>query len=104
MAVLYTKRDLQEALQELRIKPEDGKVTGHEATRILTWRARHEQGIDHTYLESAIRRHVAQGNLTPYPVNKRFNMYKTEDVFEVPLVPKRGLKRHGTTEEAVSKR
>ncbi len=93
MAVLYTERDIQKALHELRIKPEDDKVTGQEATRILSWRAKHEQGIEHKYLDSAIRRHVAQKNLMPYPVNKRFNRYKTEDVFEVPLVPKRGLKK-----------
>lgn len=93
MAVLYTDREIQKALRDLHIRPEDGKVTGQEATKILSWRAKHEQGIEHEYLSSAIRRHVSQGNLTPHPVNIRFNMYKTEDVFEVPLVPKRGLKK-----------
>jgi hypothetical protein len=34
--------------------------------------------------------------------NPRFNFYKAEDVFELPLVPKRGIaqQKHGVNEEA----
>lgn len=91
MAVLYTRKQIQDALKEMSIKPVDGMVTGQEAARILTWRAKHEQGITHEYLDSAVRRHVQRGHLTPYPVNIRFNMYKVEDIFDLSLVPKRGI-------------
>ena len=91
MAVLYTRKQMQDALKELSIKPVDGMVTGQEAARILTWRAKHEQGITHEYLDSAVRRHVQSKHLKPYPVNTRFNMYKVEDIFDLSLVPKRGI-------------
>lgn len=93
MAYLYTPKQIQEALIELRIKPNrDGMVTGQEAARILTWRAQAEQGIEHQYLDSAVRRHVQSGHLTPYPVNPRYNLYKVEDVFDLALVPRRGIR------------
>ncbi len=92
MAVLYTQKKIQEALRELAIKPVNGNVTTKEAARILSWRARYEEGIDHVYPESAVRRHVESENLKiAERRNKRFNLYKAEDVFELPLVPKRGL-------------
>lgn len=92
MAVLYTPEEIQEALRRLRIKPKDGKVTGEEAARILSWRAKEEQGIEHAYPASAIRRHVERGNLNiAERVNPRFNLYLVEDIFELPLVPKRGI-------------
>ena len=92
MAVLYTVKEMQAVLKELRIKPLDGKVNGKEAARILTWRAKAEQGIDHIYPDSAIRRHVERGNLKiAERVNPRFNLYKVEDIFDIPLVPRRGI-------------
>jgi hypothetical protein len=91
MAVLYTSKQIQDALRELRIKPVDGKVTTKEAASILTWRARAEQKIEHVYPEAAVRRHIQSGNLRAYPMNTRFNMYKVEDVFDLPLVPNRGI-------------
>lgn len=92
MAVLYTPDEIQGVLRELRIKPVEGNVTGREAARILTWRAKAEFGIEHVYPDSAIRRHVQQGNLKiAKQVNPRFNLYKVEDVFDLPLVPRRGI-------------
>lgn len=96
MAVLYTAKEIQEVLKALRIKPVDGKITGHEAARILTWRAKAEQFIDHEYPDSAVRRHVERGNLKAYPVNTRFNRYKVEDVFDVQLTPNRGMAQKKT--------
>lgn len=93
MAVLYTQKEITSALHELRIRPVDGMVTGIEAARILTWRAKAEQGIEHTYRASAIRRHVEKKNLKAYPRNERFNMYAVEDVFAIALVPRRGIQQ-----------
>jgi hypothetical protein len=100
LAVLYTPEEIQKALLKLRIKPKEGMVTGKEAARILTWRAKEEQGVEHDYLDSAVRRHVERGNLKAYPVNTRFNMYKVEDVFDLPLVPKRGIGQQKEVESA----
>ena len=97
MGVMYTPEQIQAALVALRIKPKNGMVTGREAARILSWRAEDEQGVKHRYLNSALRRHVERGNITAYPVNARFNMYKVEDVFDLSLT-KRG--RVPKTEEA----
>jgi hypothetical protein len=92
LAVLYTPEEIREALRQLRIKPKNGKVTGKEAARILTWRAKAENGIEHDYPDSAIRRHVERGNLKiAEQVNPRLNMYLVEDVFDLLLVPKRGI-------------
>lgn len=101
MAVLYTPEEIQEALRQLRIKPKDGKVTGKEAAKILTWRAKEEHGIKHVYPDAAIRRHVERGNLkVAEQVNPRFNLYWVEDVFELPLVPRRGIAQQRGSEEA----
>jgi hypothetical protein len=92
VAVLYTPEEIQSALKELRIKPIDGNVTGAEAARILTWRAKAEQDIEHIYPGSAIRRHVEQDNLkVAKRVNARLNLYKVEDIFDLSLVPRRGI-------------
>ena len=93
MAILYTSKELQEIVRSLRIKPKDGMVTTKEAAAILTWRAEHEQEIKHRYPESAVRRHVELGNLKiAGKKNKVANLFKFEDVFELPLAPKRGIK------------
>lgn len=93
MAVLYTPKQIQDVLRELRIKPVNEEVTTQEAARILTWRAEHEQGVKHIYPEAAVRRHVQSGNLKAHPRNKRFNLYKVEDVFDLSLVPQRGIRQ-----------
>lgn len=100
MAVLYTAKEIQEALKELRIKPIEGKVSTNEAARILSWRAKAEHGIEHVYNTSAIRRHVQMGNLKVDPASSsRFSQYKVEDIFDLPLAPRRG-QRQATKEAA----
>lgn len=94
MAILYTSKELQDILRELRIKPKDGLVTTKEAAHILTWRAMNEQEIEHTYPEAAVRRHVELGNLKiAGKRNKVANLYRFEDVLELPLTPRRGIKQ-----------
>ena len=93
MAILYTNKELQDILRELRIKPKDGLVTTREAAHILTWRAKHEQEIEHAYPEAAVRRHVELGNLKiAEKKNKVANLFRFEDVLELPLSPRRGLR------------
>jgi len=96
MVHLYTAERKQEVLQFLNIKPIDGKVTGREAARILSWRAREEEGIVHQYNPSTLRRHVKQGNLVPYPGTKitnkgasRKSLYDVDVVFELQIAQKR---------------
>lgn len=94
MAILYTSKELQDILRELRIKPKDGLVTTKEAAHILTWRAEHEQEIEHEYPEAAVRRHVELGNLKiAGKRNKVANLYRFEDILELPLTPRRGIKQ-----------
>jgi hypothetical protein len=93
MAVLYTVRDIEKALLQLRIKPDSGKVNTEEAARILSWRAKEEQGIVHRYNGSAVRRHVINKTIVPHPKNTRYNLYLVEDIFALPLVPRRGPKQ-----------
>ncbi len=100
MAVLYTRKQIQDALRELAIRPVNGNVSTKEAARILSWRAKHEEGIEHDYPESAVRRHVESKNLkVAEQKNKRFNLFKAEDVFELPLVPKRGIAQQKRADE-----
>lgn len=96
MATLYTAKDIAKVLRELRIDPIDGKVDGHEAAKILTWRARDEQGIDYTYDSVAIRQHVRQKHFPEGTVDTtegRHNLYKVDAVFKLPIAPRRGQGR-----------
>jgi hypothetical protein len=90
MVRLYTQKQRTEVLKSLSIKPVNGMVTGKEAASILSWRAKEEHGVIHTYDPSSLRRHVEQKNITPIPVSPRKNMYKVETVFELPIAPTRG--------------
>lgn len=105
MARFYTKHEVQKMLQELRIQPvHNGLVTTREAAAILTWRAREEQGVEHVYPESVVRRHVERGNLEIADKRgKLVNLYRVEDVMLIALTPKRGLKqqKEGKRERAV---
>jgi len=92
MAVLYTPEEIQEVLRQLRIKPFRGMVTTLEAAKILGWRAKEEQGVTRVYNASSVRRHIQLKNLTPVPESTRFNRYKVEDIFDLPLAPNRGPK------------
>jgi hypothetical protein len=38
--------------------------------------------------------------LKAYPVNSRFNMYVVEDIFDLPLVPRRGIGQQKEVEDA----
>jgi hypothetical protein len=96
MTQLYTSKKQREILVSLGIKAKDGKLTGEESARILTWRAKEERGIDHQYTPSILRRHVEQGNLAAYPGTRgksRKNLYDVEAVFELSIEPRRGLRQ-----------
>lgn len=90
MAYFYTPGEIQAALQEIRVKPFRGTVTSREAAKILTWRAKNEFGIDRIYGVAAVRRHITLGNLKSVQPERYMNRYKVEDVFELPITPRRG--------------
>ena len=96
MARLYTRKDIDVALKELRIAPQNGMVSGSEAARILTWRAKDEYDVEHTYDANSIRLHVRQGHFPLGSIekpNKRNSLYKVEDVFRLPIHPNRGPRK-----------
>jgi hypothetical protein len=96
MARLYTKRDIDAALRELRIAPEGGRVSGNEAAKILAWRARDEYGVEHTYTTNSIRLHVRQGHFPEGSVdttNERNSLYRVEAIFQLPIHPRRGPRK-----------
>jgi hypothetical protein len=94
MPVLYSKRKIQEVLKELSIRTIEGRVDADEATRILSWRAAHEQGIEHTYTPNNVRKHKKKLDAI-HPLmedgapNTRTNLYLAEKVFELDIEPKR---------------
>src|SRR6266567_3131228 len=89
MARLYTRKQINEVLKELQIKPLENKVTSQEAARILTWRAKHEHNMEHEYTDATVRRHVALGNLKDVKqVSTRHSLYSVDEVFELPLKPR----------------
>jgi len=99
MPVLYSKKEINDILRELKIRPIDGKVNGNEAASILTWRAQHEYKDNaREYTAQSVRRHVSLGNLTAHPVppkhgdESRKNLYYLDEVLSLPLAPKRGAK------------
>ena len=94
MPVLYTKREINEVLKELKIRAVEGRVNASEAARILSWRAKHEQGIGHTYTPNNVRKH--RGKLDAiHPIkedgseNTRANLYLAEKVFDLEIEPAR---------------
>ena len=102
MAVLYTPKDIQKMLVELRIKPIDGKVTTREAARILTQRAKEEYHVDHEYTDTAVRRHIHGGHLKPKRESRRKNMYPVESIFDLPIKPRiKQDKQQSTSVESV---
>jgi hypothetical protein len=101
LARLYTQKEIQKALQELRIDPVDGNVSTKEAARILTWRATSEFGVPHIYPDAAVRSRVKGGHLTPATPGWA-NLYRVEDIFRLTLYPKRGTKTN-SSEEAIQK-
>lgn len=90
MVRLYTPKQRADILKVLSIKPVRGTVTGREAAAILSWRAKEEYKVIHQYDPSTLRRHVEQKNITPIKISEKKNAYKVEEVFELPIAPKRG--------------
>lgn len=88
MAVLYTPEQIESALVQLKIAPEDGMVTGQEAARILTWRAKKERSVKHEYSIIAVRKQAAK--LGAVKKNTQLNLYPVEAVFRLSIEPKRG--------------
>lgn len=94
MSVLYTKRDIERVLKELRIKARDDRVDAGEAARILSWRACQEQGIAHIYTPTTVRKHRSKLGAT-HPMredgtpNIRTNLYNVESIFNLDIKPKR---------------
>jgi hypothetical protein len=94
--ILYTERDIQKVLKELRIAPVDGKVDGNEAAKILMWRARDEFGVERAYNSNAVRQQVRSGHFPEGTVDEtsgRKNLYKVEAVFVLPISPNRGVQK-----------
>lgn len=94
MPTLYTKRRIQEILKELSIRTIDGRVNADEAARILSWRAKSEHHVEHTYKPNAVRKHGKK--LDPiHPlkddgtINTRVNLYQVEKLFDLDIEPKR---------------
>jgi hypothetical protein len=95
MARLYTEEDISKVLIELRIAPIDGKVDANEAACILSWRAREEQGLEYKYTSDAIRQHVRMKHFEEGSIDrsKRGSRYPVDQVFKLPLAPKRRMGR-----------
>jgi hypothetical protein len=101
MAILYTPEDISKVLIELRIDPVDGKVDANEAARILSWRAKAEQDLDYEYAPDAIRQHVRANRFEEGSIDlkKRGSRYPVDQVFRLPIVPKRRMGRKPVEEE-----
>lgn len=94
MATSYTEEEMAKAMQELHIAPEDGKVDGSEAAKIMTWRAKQEYGVDYEYTATAVRQHVKVGHLKEVDTsNPRRSRYPYVAIFQLPLAPRRGASR-----------
>ena len=99
MATYYSDREINRILQTLHIAPEDGKVDGAEAARILTWRAKEEHDVDYAYGPMALRQHIKTGRIKREeidPTNKRRNLYPVHTIFSLPISPRRGIARSKT--------
>jgi len=91
MAYLYTPKQIQEALEYLRIDARQG-VTTREAAKIFEWRALEEFKIRRTYNEGNVRRHAQLKNIQPLNPDEYVKRYKVEDIFSIPLAPRRGMR------------
>jgi|SRR5579862_3296495 len=95
MARYYTQQRMLAILHQLGISPvgvEQG-ISTEETARLLTWRAKAEQGIDYTYTSGTVRSRVFTNSLIPIggkQSTSRYNTYRMEDVFQLSLVPRRG--------------
>jgi len=90
MPRLYTKKQINEALKELHIRPLENRVTSKEAASILTWRAKQEHQVDYEYTDSTVRRHVTLGNLRDIKrISTRQSLYSIDELLDIPLKPRR---------------
>jgi hypothetical protein len=92
----YTEDEMRSIMQELHIAPENGRVDGSEGAKILTWRAKHEFGVDHQYDPTTLRQHIKTGQIKKEEVNKanpRRNLYPYPLIFQLPIAPRRGTAR-----------
>ena len=92
MARFYSKKDMLDILKSLDIRPVNGTINTQETARVLTWRVKEEYGREYTYTDVSVRSRVYSGSLTPVggkQKNSRYNTYKIEDVFTLPLFPGR---------------
>lgn len=93
MARFYSTKEMHTVLKDLGIKPIENALNTREAAQVLTWRAKDEMGIEYTYSDTTVRSRVHTGSLNPVggrQRNSRYNTYKVEDVFSLPLYPRRG--------------
>jgi hypothetical protein len=92
----YTEEEMLQIMRELHIAPQEGKLTGSEAAKILTWRAEHEFQVIYQYDAGTLRQHVRAGYLqkdaldTTHP---RRTLYPYQLVFQLPISPRRGASR-----------
>jgi hypothetical protein len=104
LATFYTDKEIAKTLRDLHIKPEEGRVTGAEAARILSWRARQEYQTEYTYDATALRQHVKKGHFPQGSIvhqNARQNLYPVDVVFSLPIAPRRGKSRRQRISEAL---
>lgn len=89
-----SEEEMLEILKGMKLQPNSqGALTTREAAQVLTWRMREEEQSDTEYTEMAVRRRVKTHALEPlggWKKNNRYNTYKMEDVFNLPLYPARG--------------
>jgi hypothetical protein len=102
MAILYTSEDISRVLLELRIDPIDGNVDANEAARILTWRAKEEQGLEYEYTPDAVRQRTHRFKEGSIDRDKRGSRYPVDQVFKLPIYPKRRMGRKPVEENAAS--
>jgi len=94
MAKYYKPEEMYTALVNLGIQEKHGTINTQEAAKVLTWRAKAEYDVDNEYNVNAVRKRVATGALVPVGgvrQNSRYNTYKIEDVFTLPIFPTRGI-------------
>lgn len=93
----YTEEEMLQIMQELHIAPTaEGKLTGSEGAKILTWRAEQEFGVQYQYDAGALRQHVKAGSLQKEELDKtrsRRTLYPYPLVFRLPIAPRRGASR-----------
>lgn len=98
MARLYTTQEKMTALLELKIDARNNRVSGNEAARILSWRAKYERGIEHEYKVQTVLWHADK--LGARLLSKRKHDYDLDLVFALDIEPSRG--KQASTRKRVS--